>query len=148
MLSLANAFDAEELRAFDTRVRKLAGSDLSYELELKIDGLAIALSYEEGALARGGTRGGDRPAGEEVTANLRTVRAIPLRLRGTSPRKLEVRGEVYMRKSDFERLNAAREAASPAAFREPAKRRGGRRVTARSEVDRAAAALVLRLRGR
>ena len=107
MLSLANAFDEEELRAFDERVRKLAAAPLSYVCELKIDGLAIALDYREGVLVRGGTRGDGR-VGEEITANLRTIATIPLRL----PKRsgfLEVRGEVYLRKSDFEKLNARRE---------------------------------------
>jgi DNA ligase (NAD+) len=118
MQSLANAFDEEELRAFDTRVRRLAGTDLSYIIELKIDGLAIAVAYENGALVRGGTRG-DGSIGEEVTANLRTVKSIPLRLRADAPACIEARGEVYMRKSDFEKLNAERDAAGQATFANP-----------------------------
>ncbi|HEY1654017.1 MAG TPA: NAD-dependent DNA ligase LigA [Candidatus Tumulicola sp.] len=112
MLSLANATTEGELRAFDERARKLAGEPPGYVCELKIDGLAIALDYDGGVLARGGTRG-DGNVGEDVTPNLRTVRTIPLRLRAAGrarvPAFLEVRGEVYLRKSDFERLNAARE---------------------------------------
>jgi DNA ligase (NAD+) len=112
MLSLANAFDDAELRGFDERVGKLAGRTVSYVCELKIDGLAIALDYELGRFARGGTRG-DGSIGEDVTPNLRTVRTIPLSLRapkgGSPPRAIEVRGEVYLRKSDFDKLNAARE---------------------------------------
>ncbi len=109
MLSLANAVSEEELRAFDQRARKLAGRDPEYVCELKIDGLAVALDYRDGLFERGGTRG-DGSVGEEVTPNLRTVRSIPLRLDGTRPPAfLEVRGEVYLRKSDFEKLNAARE---------------------------------------
>jgi DNA ligase (NAD+) len=107
MLSLANAFDEDELRAFDERVRKLAGGDVSYVCELKIDGLAIALDYRDGLLERGGTRG-DGNLGEDVTSNLRTIPTIPLRLRASVP-FIEVRGEVYLRKSDFEKLNARRE---------------------------------------
>jgi len=107
MLSLANAFDDDELRAFDERVRKLTEGPLTYVCELKIDGLAIALDYRDGLFERGGTRG-DGSVGEDVTPNLRTVRTIPLRLREAVP-FIEVRGEVYLRKSDFERLNAARE---------------------------------------
>jgi DNA ligase (NAD+) len=110
MLSLANAVTPEELTAFDERARKVAGGDVAYVCELKIDGLAIALDYRDGSLTRGGTRGDGR-VGEDVTANLRTVKTIPLRLR-PSVRDLqfvEARGEVYLRKSDFERLNAARE---------------------------------------
>jgi DNA ligase (NAD+) len=123
MLSLANAFSDDELRAFDERARKLAGddADVHYVCELKIDGLAIALDYAGGALVRGGTRG-DGLTGEDVTPNLRTVRTIPLRLRtgGTPvPPFIEVRGEVYLRKSDFERLNARREAAGQPSFANP-----------------------------
>ena len=118
MLSLGNAFSAGELRAFDERARKLAGADVGYVCELKIDGLAIALDYERGAFVRGGTRGDGR-VGEEVTPNLRTVNTIPLRLRGEPPAFIEVRGEVYLRKSDFEKLNAKRERAGLPAFANP-----------------------------
>ncbi len=119
MLSLPNAFDASELRAFGARVRKLSGADPSYIAELKIDGLAISLRYEEGTLMRGGTRGDGR-VGEEVTPNLRTVASIPLRLRSKSaPRMLEARGEVYLRKSAFEMLNAQREKQGAAPFANP-----------------------------
>ena len=82
---------------------------VAYVCELKIDGLAIALDYREGLLARGGTRGDGR-VGEDVTSNLRTIKTIPLRLRARkTPELVEARGEVYLRKSDFERLNKARE---------------------------------------
>jgi DNA ligase (NAD+) len=109
MLSLANAVTPAELRAFDERARKVAGGGVTYVCELKIDGLAIALDYRDGSLARGGTRGDGR-VGEDVTANLRTVKTIPLRLRARDvPGFVEARGEVYLRKSDFERLNRARE---------------------------------------
>lgn len=119
MLSLANAFDAGELRAFDDRVRKLAGAPVAYVIELKIDGLATSLYYERGSLVRGGTRGDGR-IGEDVTNNLRAVRAIPLRLRGKqAPAVLEARGEVYLAKSDFERLNSAREKRGAAVFANP-----------------------------
>jgi DNA ligase (NAD+) len=119
MLSLANAFGEEELRAFDERVRKLAGShSLSYVCELKIDGLAIALRFRGGLFERGGTRGDGR-IGEDVTANLRTIQSIPLRLRGEVPEMLEVRGEAYLRKSDFARLNEIRENAGLPAFANP-----------------------------
>ena len=117
MLSLANAFDADELRAFDRRVAKLAGRDVAYCVELKIDGLAVSLTYGDGALAIGATRGDGR-TGEDVTNNLRAVKSIPLRLQG-APRLVEVRGEVYMRKSDFERLNAARLERGLPAFANP-----------------------------
>jgi DNA ligase (NAD+) len=121
MLSLANAVSAEELRAFDERARRVAGGNVAYVCELKIDGLAIALDYRNGSLARGGTRGDGR-IGEDVTANLRTVKTIPLRLRSLSTRApgfVEVRGETYLRKSDFERLNAAREREGLPAFANP-----------------------------
>jgi DNA ligase (NAD+) len=113
MLSLANAFDEDELLAFDARVHKLGGieGDVAYTCELKIDGLAVSLRYDDGRLAAGGTRG-DGTAGEEITANLRTIKSIPLALRrapGGVPRHVDVRGEAYLRKSDFARLNAARE---------------------------------------
>ena len=126
MLSLANAFDEDELRAFDERVRKLAGApstssgqaQIRYVCELKIDGLAIALDYRDGALERGGTRG-DGTVGEEVTPNLRTVQTIPLKLRNPAPAFIEVRGEVYLRKSDFEKLNAKRERDGQPVFANP-----------------------------
>jgi DNA ligase (NAD+) len=111
MLSLANAFDAAELRAFDARVRRgLALADdepgPEYVAELKIDGLAISLRYEGGRFVLGATRGDGR-TGEDVTANLRTIAAIPERL--PEPLTLEVRGEVYMPKAEFARINAERE---------------------------------------
>jgi DNA ligase (NAD+) len=118
MLSLANAVTQEELRAFDERARKAAGGGVAYVCELKIDGLAIALDYRNGSLARGGTRGDGR-AGEDVTANLRTVRTIPLRLKASPSEFVETRGEVYLRKSDFERLNKARERESLPVFANP-----------------------------
>ncbi|HEY6485928.1 MAG TPA: NAD-dependent DNA ligase LigA [Candidatus Cybelea sp.] len=121
MLSLANAVTVDELRAFDERARKIAGTGVAYVCELKIDGLAVALDYRDGSFVRGGTRGDGR-AGEDVTANLRTVRTIPLRLRAAAkaaPAFVEARGEVYLRKSDFERLNADRERRSQPAFANP-----------------------------
>ena len=114
MLSLSNAFSHDELRAFDARVRRglalpaapEAAPDLRYVAELKIDGLAITLRYERGRFAQGATRG-DGFTGEDVTANLRTISTVPTRLReGVS---LDVRGEVYMPKSEFARINAERE---------------------------------------
>jgi DNA ligase (NAD+) len=109
MLSLANAFSIEELRAFDQRIKKLIPQQkLEYVVELKIDGLAVALVYENGIFVRGATRG-DGTTGEEITSNLRTVKAIPLKLFGKdiTPR-IEVYGEVYMKKSDFKKLNEKR----------------------------------------
>lgn len=108
MLSLNNAFSDDEVAAFDRRVRDGLGVDhVEYTVEPKFDGLAISLVYEDGRFRRGATRG-DGYTGEDVTANLRTVRAIPLRLSGEAvPSLLEVRGEVLMLKRDFERLNNA-----------------------------------------
>ena len=108
MLSLANAFDGDELRAFDERVRKLAGrDDVAYTCELKIDGLAISLHYENGAFVRGGTRG-DGTVGEDVSANLRTIRSIPLRAaRARACAGIDVRGEVYLRKQRLQRAQRA-----------------------------------------
>ncbi len=124
MLSLANATNAEELRAFDERVRKLAGGPQSYVVELKIDGLATSLQYRDGALERGGTRGDGR-TGEDVTPNLRTISSIPLRLRSGQAHghlghvEIEVRGEVYLKKSDFAKLNNAREKTGLPVFANP-----------------------------
>lgn len=121
MLSLDNAYDADELRAFDERVRKGAGlgdEPVTYVTELKIDGLSIALTYEDGVLVRGATRG-DGARGDDVTANVRTVRAIPLRLRGGPRGRFEVRGEVYLPRASFERANREREGAGLPLFANP-----------------------------
>ncbi len=118
MLSLANAFDEDGLRAFDARVRKLSGGEPAYVCELKIDGLAMSLRYENGRLVSAGTRG-DGSVGEEVTANVRTVRSVPLALRDTPPPALDVRGEIYMTKTAFARLNATRAAAGQPLFANP-----------------------------
>ena len=120
MLSLSNAFNEEELGAFDERVRKLANEDVTYVVELKIDGLATSLRYRDGAFERGGTRGDGR-VGEDVTPNLKTINAIPLKLRGSAhvPEEIEVRGEVYLRKSDFEALNETRVQAGQPVFANP-----------------------------
>ncbi len=108
MLSLANAFDAEDVREFDRSVRKYLGrgedDPLAYTAEPKIDGLSLSLRYEDGALVQAATRG-DGAVGENVTANARTVDDIPERIDG-APAVLEVRGEVYMSHADFEALNA------------------------------------------
>jgi DNA ligase (NAD+) len=117
MLSLANAFSEDELRAFDERARKVAGGPVEYVCELKIDGLAIALDYDRGAMVRGGTRGDGR-VGEDVTPNLKTIKSIPLRLR-EAVQFIEVRGEVFLGKRDFEKLNAAREKNGQPVFANP-----------------------------
>jgi DNA ligase (NAD+) len=119
MLSLGNAFNEDELRAFDERVRKLANKPVSYVAELKIDGLATSLRYRNGLFDRGGTRGDGR-VGEDVTPNLKTINSIPLRLRTEAvPNEIEVRGEVYLRKSDFEALNEKRVQAGQPVFANP-----------------------------
>ncbi len=106
MLSLGNAFSADEAREFVARiVREIGNPDPEFSVEPKLDGLAISLRYEHGVFVQGATRG-DGSVGEDVSANLRTIRAIPLKLRGTPPALLEVRGEVYMPRSGFERYNA------------------------------------------
>jgi DNA ligase (NAD+) len=102
MLSIANAFDEEEVRAFDRRVCQAVGAEgVEYATEPKLDGLAVSLVYRDGAFVQGATRG-DGTTGEDVTANLRTVRSIPLRIKAND---LEVRGEVLMYRRDFDALN-------------------------------------------
>jgi DNA ligase (NAD+) len=123
MLSLDNSYNIEDLRAFDERVKRLAdGRRLEYVAELKIDGLSISLHYERGLLARGVTRGDGR-RGEDVTQNVRTIRSIPLRLKDEMPAAglphLEVRGEAYLSRKTFERINADREAAEEPRFANP-----------------------------
>ena len=106
MLSLANAFTDDEIEDFAGRIAKETGEHIPvFSVEPKLDGLAISLRYENGVFIRGATRG-DGSTGEDVTANLRTVKCIPLKLRGDAPDVLEVRGEVYMPKADFETYNA------------------------------------------
>src|SRR6267142_68572 len=119
MLSLSNAFDETEFRAFDQRVRKgLGRDDVGYVCELKIDGLAINVTYQDGKFVQGATRG-DGEVGEDVTSNLRTIKSIPLKLQGSPPPVLEVRGEVFINKLDFEKLNAQRAQAGEPAFVNP-----------------------------
>ena len=121
MLSMDNTYNAEELKAFDERVRKqLKSSDYDYVVELKIDGLAISLRYERGRLVTGATRG-DGEVGDDVTANIRTIKAIPLILRDIENVLdiLEVRGEVYMPTSSFAELNRLKAEAGEPAFANP-----------------------------
>ena len=120
VLSLSNAFTEEEVRAFDRRIRDFAGGDgpQRYVVEPKIDGLSVILRYEAGSLALGLTRG-DGNTGEDVTKNVRTVKAVPLALRGDPPLRLEVRGEVYLPKDDFAKLNEEREAEGLPVFANP-----------------------------
>lgn len=107
MLSLDNAFSEDELRAFDRRVRERLGiaGPVEYSAEPKLDGLAISVTFEGGTLLRAATRG-DGTTGEDVTANVRTVRSLPLHLQGEAPPLIEARGEVFMPVAGFERLNA------------------------------------------
>jgi DNA ligase (NAD+) len=112
MLSLDNAYDEADLRAFDERLRRAGGlGDVAvpYVAELKIDGLSIALTYEDRRLVRGATRG-DGLRGEDVTANVRTIRSIPLTLRGGPSSRFEVRGEVFLPRASFDRINDERAA--------------------------------------
>jgi DNA ligase (NAD+) len=121
MLSLDNSYNIEDLRAFDERCRRLAdGRAFEYVAELKIDGLSLSVHYESGVLARGVTRGDGR-VGEDVTQNVRTIRSVPLRLKGAaeSEAEVEVRGEAYLSRKAFERINAEREEAEEAKFANP-----------------------------
>jgi DNA ligase (NAD+) len=121
MLSLDNAYTEEELRAFDERVRKGSGlgdAPVEYVAELKIDGLSIALTYVDGVLARGVTRG-DGVRGEDVTSNVRVIRAVPLRLHNGPRGPIEVRGEIYLPRRSFERVNREREDADEVPFANP-----------------------------
>jgi DNA ligase (NAD+) len=116
MLSLANAFGEEDLRDFDRRVREALKEEYSYVCELKIDGLAVSLSYENGLFVQGSTRG-NGVIGEDITMNLRTIRSIPLRLK--EPVSIEVRGEAFMPKKSFERLNRERKEQGEMLFANP-----------------------------
>ena len=125
MLSISTETDTEASGAFafDARVRRALGLDeddaaVAYAAELKFDGLAISLRYEDGVLVQAATRG-DGETGEDVTSNVRTVKAIPLRLLGEAPPVLEVRGEIYLRRDDFERLNARQAEAGEKIFVNP-----------------------------
>ncbi|MGG5252450.1 NAD-dependent DNA ligase LigA [Neobacillus sp. SM06] len=116
MLSLANAFNDQDLRDFDRRIRQIVGDDVSYVCELKIDGLAVSLKYEDGLFVQGATRG-DGTIGEDITSNLRTIKSIPLRLRENVT--IEVRGEAFMPKRSFEALNKAKEERGEEPFANP-----------------------------
>jgi DNA ligase (NAD+) len=120
MLSLANAFDDQELVDFDRRVRERLGvEEVEYSAETKLDGLAASIRYEDGVLVSGATRG-DGTRGEDVTQNIRTIRAVPLHLRGDDfPRVLEVRGEVFITDEGFRALNAEQERRGEKPFANP-----------------------------
>ena len=138
LLSLDNAFDPENLREFDRRVRQAAPS-VEYVVELKIDGLTVALTYEEGFMVRGATRG-DGDVGEDITANVKTMGSIPLRL-NKAVEKLSVRGEGYMPKASFACLNQEREEEGQSTFANPRNAAAGSlrqlnsRITAERKLD-------------
>ncbi|OKY73694.1 MAG: DNA ligase (NAD(+)) LigA [Desulfobulbaceae bacterium DB1] len=142
MLSLENAFSEAELRAFEERLLRYLkeGTGLAYAAEPKLDGLAVELVYENGLLVQGSTRGDGR-TGENITANLKTIPAIPLRLRGEAPGLLEVRGEVFMAPAGFRELNKERETAAEPLFANPRNAAAGSlrqldpRLTARRPLD-------------
>lgn len=143
MLSLDNAFDDAEVEAFDSRVRERLGAGeqlVDYCAEPKLDGLAISLLYRAGQLVRAATRG-DGTTGEDVTANIRSIRSIPLRLHGSAPAEVEVRGEVFMPTRAFERLNLAAAEAGEKPFVNPRNAAAGSlrqldpAVTARRQLD-------------
>jgi len=119
LMSLDNSYDMDELRAFDERCGKLAdGREFEYVAELKIDGLSVALHYENGILVAGATRG-DGNVGDDVVGNVKTIGSIPLKLKGDFPNHVEVRGEVYLSRSQFERINAELEMQDEKTFANP-----------------------------
>ncbi len=119
LMSLDNSYDLDELRAFTERCEKLAeGRRLDYVAELKIDGLSVSLHYENGILVTGATRG-DGQTGDEVTQNVKTIRTIPLRLRADAPPHAEVRGEVFLSRSQFAKINAELEMLDEKTFANP-----------------------------
>jgi DNA ligase (NAD+) len=146
MLSLANAFGTDELLAFDRRLKRMLDTaedaPLDYVAELKVDGLAVSLTYEDGLLTVGATRG-DGLRGEDITQNLRTIRSIPLRLllEGPPPPLLEVRGEVFLSRQEFMRINREREGAGEPLFANPRNAAAGSvrqldsRITASRNLD-------------
>jgi len=118
MLSLGNTYNETELRDFDNRIRKAIGDDIEYVCELKIDGLAISLFYENGKLIQAVTRG-DGMQGDDVTANVRTIRSLNTELHGNYPAEFEIRGEIFMHRKGFEKLNHERIAAGEPAYANP-----------------------------
>ena len=118
MLSLGNSYSEDEIKAFDTRVRKLVNSEVAYTCEHKYDGIAIGLTYLNGILTTAVTRG-DGVQGDDVTNNVKTIKSIPLHLRGDYPAELEVRGEIFMSITGFRELNREREEIGEAPFANP-----------------------------
>jgi DNA ligase (NAD+) len=141
MLSLANAFSADALRAWHERISRLLGREIEdFTIEPKIDGLAIMLRYADGRLTIGATRG-DGFNGEDITANLRTVRTVPLQMHADPPPYLEVRGEVYLSRAAFQKINDERAAAGQPLFANPRNCAAGSvrqldsRITAKRPLD-------------
>jgi DNA ligase (NAD+) len=141
MLSLANAFSADALRAWHERISRLAGREINdFTIEPKIDGLAIMLRFENGRFTIGATRG-DGSRGEDITANLRTIRTVPLTLNDAPPPYVEVRGEVYLSRAAFQKINDERAAAGQPLFANPRNCAAGSvrqldsRITARRPLD-------------
>lgn len=118
MLSLGNTYNETELREFDSRIRKAIGGEIEYVCELKIDGLAISLFYENGKLVQAVTRG-DGVQGDDVTANVRTIRSLNAELHGNYPAEFEIRGEIFMHRKGFEKLNRERVVAGESAYANP-----------------------------
>ena len=153
MLSLVNAFTDDDLRNFDRRVKELSGlSDIEYVVEFKFDGLAVSLIYEDSVFILGATRG-DGVLGENVTANLKTVRKIPIKLSENAPPVLEVRGEIFMRRSDFNALNAAKVLSGEKLFANPRNASSGSirqldsKITAKRKLDFFAYSLITEIEG-
>lgn len=147
MLSLGNAFTFEDLQEFDQRIGRLTGREgINYVCELKIDGLAVSIRYEDGVMVRGATRG-DGTTGENITQNLKTIRSLPLRLQ--EPVTLEVRGEAFMPKKEFQRINQQKEQLGESLFANPRNAAAGslRQLDPKLAAERALDILPLRDRG-
>ncbi|MCK4533483.1 NAD-dependent DNA ligase LigA [bacterium] len=141
MLSLDNTYSAEEIKEWDKRIKKiLPDENIEYVVELKIDGIGVSLVYEEGVLFQGLTRGNGE-VGSDITLNVRTIKSIPLRLKGIPPGRLEVRGEIFMGRVDFLSLNKEREKNNQESFVNPRNAVGGSlklldpRITSRRKLD-------------
>jgi DNA ligase (NAD+) len=134
MLSLSNSYSEEELRDFDQKIRKLTDQQFEYVCELKYDGTSISLQYKNGVLQRAITRG-DGTFGDDVTANVKTIRSIPLKLKGTGyPEEFEVRGEILLPFAEFERINREREELGEAPFANPRNAASGTLKSQKSSV--------------
>lgn len=118
MLSLSNSYSQEEIIDFENRIKKLVDGEVEYVCELKYDGVAIGISYLDGVLLRAVTRG-DGEQGEDITPNVRTIKSIPLKLKGTFPKEFEIRGEIFFPRANFDKLNAEREAEGEPLYANP-----------------------------